>query len=85
MNLFEITFFRSDAEVRVQGEHAACVKKTAVEGMVKTKFVERAAAVEAVERVFAKCYRDLEPIGRRARTAEDLKLAHEERYMAGYT
>ena len=75
---------RSDANVRVKNEHAECVRKTAVESLIKAKFVEESVANAAVDRVFKKCYNDLEPYGRRARNARDIELAHSERYLFGY-
>lgn len=47
--------------------------------------ISREAAVEAVERVFPKCYADLEPIGRRIRrNSLDQQKAFMEAPMYGY-
>jgi len=45
--------------------HADCVRNTALDYMIRTKFVKPEIAEKAVDKVFAKCYTDLEPIGRR--------------------
>ena len=81
---FGVYWSRTDANFAIKDEHRSCVKNVAVEGLVKAKFVEREAALEAVDRVFNRCYGDLEPFGRRARAEEDIKMAHAERYLAGY-
>ncbi len=75
---------RTDAHFAVKGRHADCVRKTAVDGMVDGRFVDRAAAEEAVDRVFDRCYADLEPVGRRAWHPNDLDMANDERFLAGY-
>ena len=64
--------------------HADCVKFTAVDYLVRTKFVKEDVAKAAVNKVFDKCYKDLEPIGRRAFEMEDMEKAYQERYLYGY-
>lgn len=76
--------WRKDAYFALKRMHAHCVKRTAVEAMMKSKFVEEQVAEEAVERVFKRCYNDLEPYGRRSRNRTDLEMAHAERYLFGY-
>ena len=76
--------YRVDAEFAWKGKHKDCVRNTAVEYMVKAKFVDEDVAKAAVDRVFNKCYQDLEPIGRRACNEIDLHLAHKERFLCGY-
>jgi len=47
--------------------------------------ISKADAVAAVERVFPKCYADLEPIGRRIRrNSTDQQKAYMEAPMYGY-
>ena len=75
---------RSDGTFYVQGAHADCVRKVAIESMVKAKFVPEDVAKAAVWKVFDRCYKDLEPIGRRARNKEDIELAHRERFLCNY-
>jgi inner membrane protease ATP23 len=82
---FLVYMTRHDARVGVKCEHANCVRNVATESLVKTKFVDEATAKEAVDRVFGKCYSDLEPYGRRARNEADIKMAHAERYLYGYS
>merc|ERR1712096_105081 len=53
--------------------HAECVRRTAVDYLIRTKFVKEKFAVAAVDKVFDRCYQDLEPIGRRSIDALDIK------------
>lgn len=47
--------------------------------------VSAEVAEAAIERVFAKCYNDLEPVGRRIRrNSEDMPKAYAEAYLYGY-
>ena len=64
--------------------HADCVKNTAVDYLVKTKFVKEEIAKTAVNKVFDKCYNDLEPIGRRAFNPQDQEKAYQEKFLFGY-
>ena len=75
---------RSGAHFALGNSHRHCVKLAAKESLTKTKFVDADVADEAVERVFERCYADLEPVGRRLGDFNDCKLAHEERYLFGY-
>ena len=52
-----------------------------METLEKAKFVPKEKAVEVVNRVFDKCYADLEPLGRRPINAKDMKRAYNERYL----
>jgi hypothetical protein len=52
-----------------------------VETLEKAKFVPKEKAVEVVNKVFDKCYADLEPLGRRPINAKDMKRAYNERYL----
>jgi len=72
------------ASVRWQNAHAECVRNTAVDYMIKTKFVKPEIAEKAVDKVFDKCYQDLEPIGRRAINREDIERANNEKFLFGY-
>jgi len=72
------------ASVRWKKAHAECVRNTAVDYMIKTKFVKPDIAKEAVDKVFDKCYKDLEPIGRRALNTEDIERANNEKFLFGY-
>lgn len=47
--------------------------------------VSEEVANAAIERVFTKCYNDLEPIGRRIRrNSDDMPRAYAEAHMYGY-
>ena len=48
-----------------------------METLEKAKFVPKEKAVKVVNRVFDKCYADLEPLGRRPINAKDMKKALE--------
>uniref|UniRef100_A0A1B0ABC0 Mitochondrial inner membrane protease ATP23 n=1 Tax=Glossina pallidipes TaxID=7398 RepID=A0A1B0ABC0_GLOPL len=62
-----------------------CVKTKALASVLAVRNVSRQAAIEAVERVFPKCYNDLEPIGRRIRrNSPDQHRAYMEGPMYGY-
>ena len=75
---------RMDGNLAVKQEHGTCVKNVAVENMIKAKFINEDVAKEAIDRVFNKCYKDLEPIGRRVGKRKELHLMKEERYLFGY-
>lgn len=64
-------------------EHARCVRATAQYRMINARFVDPEVAVAAIDRVFDKCYKDLEPIGRRCGSAWDMELARNEAYLFG--
>ncbi|KAK0178598.1 hypothetical protein PV327_007476 [Microctonus hyperodae] len=49
----------------VKNRHQDCVKRRAMLSVLAARAVTVAEAAEAVNRVFNKCYKDLEPIGRR--------------------
>ena len=72
------------SSVKWKKHHAECVRNTAVDYMVKTKFVKADIASEAVDKVFDKCYKDLEPIGRRAINKDDIERANNEKFLFGY-
>ena len=55
--------------------HEDCVKKKAASSVRVIKRVSPEKAYEIVNDNFAKCYSDLEPIGRRPRDREDSCLA----------
>ena len=72
------------ASVKWEKAHAECVKNTAIDYMINTKFVKSEVAKAAVNKVFDKCYKDLEPIGRRPINSEDIDRANRERFLFGY-
>ncbi|XP_067120491.1 LOW QUALITY PROTEIN: mitochondrial inner membrane protease ATP23 homolog [Centruroides vittatus] len=71
--------------INIAKRHADCVKKRAIYSVLAVREVTYEEASKAVERVFAKCYNDLEPIGRRIRRKSlDMEKAYRERYHYGY-
>ncbi|XP_066596854.1 mitochondrial inner membrane protease ATP23 homolog [Prorops nasuta] len=65
--------------------HQYCVKEKAMRSVMAAQNVTEAIAMAAVERVFSKCYNDLEPIGRRIRRNScDMERAYNESYLYGY-
>ena len=62
-----------------------CVKTKAAWSVVAVKKVEFSEAVDVVNKVFNKCYNDLEPIGRiPRRNSDDYERAYRERFAYGY-
>lgn len=61
------------------------MKTKALLSVLAVRKVTRDEAIQAVERVFPKCYADLEPIGRRIRrNSTDMHRAYLEGTMYGY-
>lgn len=81
---YMIYFTRPESTFSIDEQHRKCVQNTAVEFLMKTRFVEEKIARAAVEKVFTKCYSDLEPIGRRVKDMDDMKRAEREKFMFGY-
>nr|CAG4635040.1 EOG090X0CKN [Alona affinis] len=71
---------------RIKEQHAECVKNKAKWSVMAVRpNMSDAEALEAVERVFDRCYNDLEPIGRRIRrNSADMHRAYAERVNYGY-
>lgn len=70
---------------KIQKAHEDCVKSKALMSVLAVRKVTNEEAIAAVERVFPKCYADLEPIGRRIRrNSEDMYKAYKEGPMYGY-
>lgn len=69
----------------VKETHQNCVKSKALSSILAVRQVTPSEAIDAVNRVFPKCYPDLEPIGRRLkRNSEDIDRAYTESYYYGY-
>lgn len=61
------------------------MKTKAVYSVLAVRKMEKEEAVRVVEKVFDKCYNDLEPIGRRIRrNSYDMQKAYKERFAYGY-
>ncbi|KAG5870724.1 hypothetical protein JTB14_017057 [Gonioctena quinquepunctata] len=69
----------------IKEAHQVCVKNKALSSIVTARNVTKLEAINAIERVFPKCYADLEPIGRRLRrNSNDMYKAFEEGFYYGY-
>lgn len=69
----------------IKQSHGDCVKSKALSSILATRNVSTSEAIDAIERVFPKCYSDLEPIGRRIRrNSDDMYKAFAEGYYYGY-
>ncbi|KAJ4432682.1 mitochondrial inner membrane protease ATP23 homolog [Periplaneta americana] len=70
---------------RVQQQHQECVKTKAMQSVLAVRSVTEEQARAAVNRVFSRCYADLEPIGRRIRrNSTDMHRAYLEAPFYGY-
>lgn len=89
-NLFHCSFMSaltqgSASPFKIAKSHAECVKQKAVNSVVVARGVSEKEARDAVDRVFDKCYNDLEPVGRRIRrNSPHMQWAYRERYHYGY-
>lgn len=62
-----------------------CVKTKALYSVLAVRQIGKKEAVDIIEKVFPKCYADLEPIGRRIRrNSEDMTRAFKEAAYYGY-
>lgn len=62
-----------------------CVKEKAKFSIMAVHEVSAEVAEAAIERVFTKCYNDLEPVGRRIRrNSDDMPRAYAEAHLYGY-
>lgn len=65
--------------------HEYCVKTKAMYSLLAVRDITKEEAINVIERVFPKCYNDLEPIGRRIRrNSADMKKAYFEGTLYGY-
>ncbi|CAH0547477.1 unnamed protein product [Brassicogethes aeneus] len=70
---------------KIKQAHQDCVKSKALSSVMAVRNVTKLEAIDAIERVFPKCYPDLEPIGRRLRrNSDDMYKAYEEAFYYGY-
>lgn len=69
----------------IKEAHQNCVKNKALSSVLAVRNVSQIEAMRAIERVFPKCYPDLEPIGRRLRrNSADIERAYAEGYYYGF-
>jgi len=89
-NLTHCSFMSAMAQgdasfIRIRKQHAECVKTKAAASVMAVRNVSEEVARAAVNKVFDRCYQDLEPIGRRIRrNSEDMVRAYNERCNYGY-
>lgn len=83
---FMSAWMQGDASpFRIKQHHEHCVKTKALYSVLAVRSVSKLEAIEAVERVFPRCYADLEPIGRRIRrNSGDMQKAYFEGTLYGY-
>nr|CAD7394946.1 unnamed protein product [Timema cristinae] len=71
--------------INIRQKHQECVKTKATRSVFAVRNVTPEEARAAVERVFPKCYADLEPVGRRIRrNSNDMHRAYFEGPLYGY-
>ncbi|KAG5324953.1 ATP23 protease, partial [Acromyrmex heyeri] len=71
--------------INIKATHQNCVKHKARLSVMAVHKVSKEVAEAAIERVFTKCYNDLEPIGRRIRrNSFDMPRAYAEGHLYGY-
>lgn len=69
----------------IKKRHQECVRRRAMLSVLAARGVTVEEATAAVERVFHKCYSDMEPIGRRIRRgSDDMEKALFEATLFGY-
>jgi inner membrane protease ATP23 len=83
---FMSAWIQGDVSIfNIKESHQDCVKSKALSSILAARNVTTAEAIEAVQRVFPKCYNDLEPVGRRIRrNSDDMFKAYAEGYYYGY-
>ncbi|XP_035436499.1 mitochondrial inner membrane protease ATP23 homolog [Spodoptera frugiperda] len=70
---------------KIKKAHQDCVKTKALYSVLAVRQIGMKEAVDIIEKVFPKCYEDLEPIGRRIRrNSDDMLKAFKEAAYYGY-
>ncbi|KAK5642232.1 hypothetical protein RI129_008399 [Pyrocoelia pectoralis] len=65
---FASAWFEGDVSIfDFKEAHQNCVKNKALQSILAVRDIKKIDAINAVDRVFSRCYNDLEPIGRRIR------------------
>lgn len=79
-------YMQGDADFfNVKQKHQDCVKTKALFSLLAVRHVTKEEAISVIEKVFPKCYADLEPVGRRIRRhSADMERAYEEAKYFGY-
>ncbi|KAK4320083.1 hypothetical protein Pmani_009024 [Petrolisthes manimaculis] len=89
-NLTHCSFMSSmiqgdSSPINIAKSHQDCVKTKAMYSVLSVRRVTKEEATGVVDRVFDRCYNDLEPIGRRMRrNSLDMHKAYRERFLYGY-
>lgn len=81
-------YAQTDADFfNIKKRHQDCVKSKALYSVLAVrKNISKSEAIAVIEKVFPKCYSDLEPIGRRCRRgSSDPERAFAESKYYGYT
>jgi inner membrane protease ATP23 len=83
---FVSAMIQGDASIfRIKKAHQECVKTKALCSVLAVRKVTAEEGLAAIERVFPKCYNDLEPIGRRIRrNSTDAQRAYLDASYHGY-
>lgn len=83
---FMSAWHQGDASLfNIKETHQNCVKTKAMQSVLAVRKVTTQEAIDAVERVFPRCYNDMEPIGRRIRrNSADTYKAYLEAPLYGY-
>ncbi|XP_072391966.1 mitochondrial inner membrane protease ATP23 homolog [Diabrotica undecimpunctata] len=69
----------------IKEAHQYCVRNKALSSVMAARNVSKEEAMIAIDKVFSKCYADLEPVGRRIRrNSNDMFKAYEEGQYYGY-
>ncbi|XP_060535062.1 mitochondrial inner membrane protease ATP23 homolog [Cylas formicarius] len=65
--------------------HQTCVKNKALSSILAARNVTEEEGMRAIERVFTKCYNDLEPVGKRLRrNSDDINKVYRDGFYYGY-
>lgn len=83
---FLSAWFQGDASIfNIKEAHQNCVKTKAMQSVLAVRNTNKLEVIDVIEKVFPKCYSDLEPIGRRIRrNSEDMYRAYQEAPYYGY-
>lgn len=83
---FLSAYVQADADFfNIRQKHRDCVKTKALYSILAVRQITREEAIAVIEKVFPKCYADLEPIGRRIRrNSADMERAFADGKYFGY-
>ncbi|XP_074646186.1 mitochondrial inner membrane protease ATP23 homolog [Tubulanus polymorphus] len=85
---FMTAWLQGDSSVfgNIKQSHQECIKRKAVTSVIMVRNCSEEKARNVVDKVFDKCYNDMEPIGRRCRrNSKDPENALTESYLYGYS